>query len=63
MTSSVQKIFVLAALIATVSCSRIRGLEVDHLAKPQAVGSSETVFSWSFDEEDGFRQSKCRKWM
>ena len=60
MTSPVQKIFVLAALIAAASCSRIRGLEVDHLAKPQAVGSSETVFSWSFDKEDGFRQSKCR---
>lgn len=54
------RILVLTALVASVSCSRIQGLEVDHLAKPQAVGSSETVFSWSFDEEEGFVQNKCR---
>ena len=47
-------------LLAAVSCSRIQGLEVDHIPKPQAVGSSETVFSWTFDEEDPFVQEKCR---
>ena len=50
----------LSALVAAVSCSRVQGLEVDHIRTPQAVGSSETVFSWAFDEEDEFIQSKCR---
>ena len=54
-----QRVIILAMLTA-VSCSRIQGLEVDHIQHPQAVGSSETVFSWAFPEEDAFVQERCR---
>lgn len=60
MTSVLQRIFVLSALVAAVSCSRVQELEVDHFQSPKAVGSSETVFSWGYAEEDDFVQDKCR---
>lgn len=48
------------AALCLASCARIHDPEVDFLSAPQAVGSTDTVFSWGYDEGDDFHQERCR---
>lgn len=42
------------------ACGRVESLQVDFLTAPQAVGGSETIFSWAHPDEADFRQERCR---